>query len=276
MRKYSVGIAGLCCFALLLIACGRTADKALDQALFALDAGDYATARSAIESEFGASPSDFSAAMVLSAARAGLAGVDLFDLAKRLTDAANETKAFDIIHDNLVELLCAGGCATGLDHLRDSIDILAALPAASIPDARENEYRFQLGILQTVEAFGLASITAQPTKMGTITVANIQDAAAPNDHLARTQNDFIAADGNLIAADISSSNQIISTIRKQYCVLKVQSAASGFTLAELRDRVQCELDGLPHVGDLSAVANCAAFNFDAANVTTCAADNTTE
>lgn len=251
------------CVALLTFACGRQLDNLVEEARFALDSGDNATAITKAEEALVIDPNDFDAALIRSAGYAGRAGVDLFKIAKEITKSGAEDEVFNLIHDTLVAALCTTSCAQGLSDLRAAVTALTGFTGAI---KRAKEYRFQLGILQTIEAFGRPSITAQPTLAGAITATSITGSTATSGSDAQiVRDDLVAADTNLLAADIASDNVLITNIQKSYCVLKNRSAdaTSGetFTTAELQDRVRCELD--------DNRASLVAANFQSPTVTTC-------
>ncbi|MBI4365467.1 MAG: hypothetical protein HY543_01465 [Deltaproteobacteria bacterium] len=241
------------CLAVLFSACGRQIDTATESAQFALDSGDWETAITKATDALTAQPADFDATMLLSAAYGGRAGVKLLKLAKKLTESGIESSAFDAIHDILV----ADISSDGLADIRRAVSTLANF-AGTV--SRTKEYCFQLGIYEAIEAFGLPSITAQPTAGGAITVANITQEQTSN-----IVKDLADADNKLICADIPADNQLVTTIRKSFCVLKARTVGApdgtGFTRTVLQDRVRCELD--------DNRANLVAANFLSGNVTTC-------
>lgn len=249
-----------CSAVLLFVACGvRQSDQLSEEARFALDNKDYATAITKATDLIAQNPNDFDAAMLLSSAYAGRAGVNLFNISKKLLEAGIETQAFNAVHDILVTTIGSAGLAD----LRTAVTTLSSF--AGTVTERE-KFTFQLGILETIEAFGRPSITAQPTVAGTITVTNINGTDA-----SFVQSDLVDADNHLITSGIKSDSQLITTIRKSFCVMKNRSASSGFTTAEMQDRVRCELDEnranlLATNGDFQSpatVTTCADFNFNA-------------
>lgn len=250
MRKTLIPL-GLCVAAFLSMACGRQFDKLLEEAQFALDSQDYATAITKATEALVATPNDFEATMVLSAAYSGRAGVNLLDLAKKLTESGIEDEAFNAVHD----LLAASLTSTGLTDLRSAVTTLSGF-AGTV--GSQTRYTFQLGMLQAIEGYALPSLTAQPTVAGTITATSVTSAQKDI-----VQADLIAADNNLITSGIGADNQLVTTVRKSYCVIKERSAGSGFSQAELQDRVRCELD------DNRANLRTANGDFQSATVTTC-------
>jgi hypothetical protein len=139
-----------------------------------------------------------------------------------------------------------------------------------------------MGFLQTVEIFSRPTILAQPTAASAVTVNNITDTDK-----GYIYDDFIASDDNLIEAGITTTGSgadLITVIRQNYCVLHnvTQPAVGGFTLAELRDLIKCQLclgvdntaicdkpseNMTQAAGDFQspAIATCATFNFTACN-----------
>lgn len=256
-----VTVAGL----LGLGACASTYNASLDEARAALDGSDYTTAVAQSTAALAEVPGDFDATMLLSAAYAGRAGINLIDMAKLLVDTS-ASNTFSDIHGIFV--LSIG--STGLADLRSAITTLTSFSGtAALSTSKLADYNYQLGILHSVEIFARSTILAKPTTTATtdtslITSADSTIAAA----------DFVAADGELIAGGIAADNQLVTTIRQNYCALADISAGSGFTVAELRALTLCELSTTAVAATLTAadlggaVTGCSDFNFSCTAVDT--------
>lgn len=243
--------------------CGTPFATSLEEARFALDSGDFSTAVTKASTAVSESPNDFQATMVLSSAYSGRAGIDLLELAINLTDVSKEDEIFKDIHAALVSTIGA----TGLADMRQAILTLTNFAGTFPATDDEKDYRFQLGILQTIESFALPTIKAKPTTTSSITLASVE----ANDRTV-SESDFIAADNNLILSGLEASNQLVIAVRKNYCVLKNRSAATGYTLPELQDLILCQLSANPAAERtfLSGIALCTAFD-----ITNCTAVDTT-
>jgi hypothetical protein len=247
MNKVLKGLALFCLCGLLATSCGSASDVAIDKMLRDMDAGDFDSAVIAGKAAQAKDPNNFSLSMLLSTAYAGRAGIDIFAMTTSLTDATLTDNAFEEIHRILVTNIGAGGLAD----LRLAVSTLGDFEGI-IDDTRN--FRFQLGLFQMIESFALPTITAQPTQSNTVVVGGISAGDKAN-----VQSDFLEADNNLILGGVSATNQIVDTLRKNYCILKIQSTGSGFTLAELQDITLCQLAGAGST--TSSVASCLAFDF---------------
>lgn len=251
---------------LLTTSCGAPATQsALEEARFALDAADYATAVTKATEAYAAAPTDLPTALVLSAAYAGRGGISTLDLVESLSETGATSDAFDRVHDIFVSTLTT----TGLADLRVAISTLTDF-AGTIPSDQRGGYSYQLGLLQAIEAFALPTLAAQPTADGTVTATAIT--LAQKDAV---QADFVGADNNLIAAGLASDNALVTLLRQNYCALADVTGTAGFTLAELQDLTLCELN--ENVTTLTAAAGsfqsaailtCASFNFSCTAVDT--------
>ncbi|MBI2343404.1 MAG: hypothetical protein HYV02_03570 [Deltaproteobacteria bacterium] len=241
------------CALCMLAGCGTASDKALDDVLSALDAGNYAEAVTLASAALADDATNFQLMMALSSAYSGRAGVELLDLAETLSDTDNESEAFKQIHSALVATISA----TGLPDLRLAITTLTDF-TGTVADA--TNYRFQLGMLQAIEAFALPTMTAKPISTSTVTATDITAT-----HRADVQSDFLDADNNLILGNLGTDNQLVEVVRKNYCVLKDRSTDTGFSLAELQDITTCQLSDSPSsvsTFQSASVTSCADFNFD--------------
>ena len=233
-----------------MVACASSGDADLEAARFALDSGDYDTAVTKAGAALTADPADVDAALVLSSAYSGKAGILLLDVTADLSEESNTDNEFDAIHDSLFGDINA---TTGLDDLRSAIVTLneTLTPQPDATNERYTDLQFQAGLLAAVEAFGLPSLTAQPTADGAIDASLITSKDAVED-------DFINADDNFIESGLDATDTLITNIRENYCVLRsLSGAAEGFDLDVLQDLTWCQLD--PTGAAPTSVASCAAF-----------------
>jgi hypothetical protein len=246
MQKIMRLVSVFVCAVLLCAGCGADIDKALDDTQASIDAGDYTKAINSAQSGLAIDTTNFRLTLLLSAAYSGRAGINFFELSKRLTDSANESSIFAKVHSSFVATIGSSGLAD----LRLAISTLTGFTGTvdSITD-----FRYQLGLLQTMEAFALSTIAAKTTSTATLTVTDITATQKSN-----TQSDFLDADNNLILGGLAADNQLVAVIRKNYCALKERSTGSGFTLAELQDQVNCQL-----------AADPTAITFQSSSVTIC-------
>lgn len=255
-----------------IAACGSTENKALDDAQKALSDGNYAAAITSATAATAADPTNLEAFLLLCSAYSGQAGVDLLEITKDLTNTSVEDQAFDLVHDTLYATMTATGCAIGtcLGDLNTAITTLTGFTGTvgNYASYLQNQYYFQLGLLQYIQSLGLPTLTAQPSTSGTITPTDIT--AAMN---TTTQNDFISSYANLTntSTGITTANTLATTLSKNYCVLKNSSitagTASGINLGVLRDLTLCQLSPTPATVVTTTVANCAALSFAACDGT---------
>lgn len=256
-----------------IAACGSSVNKDLDDAYKALSDGNYSAAIASATAATTADASNMEAFLALCSGYSGRAGVNLLEITRQLTDTTTSDTAFDLVHDTLLTNMTATGCAIGtcLDDLNTAITTLTGFTGtvANYNTSLQNQYYFQLGILQYVQSLGLPTLTAQPTASGAITPTDIT--AAMN---TTTQDAFISGYDNLTntATGIATDNSIATTLSKNYCVLKNSSVtagtAAGLNLGVLRDMTLCQLSPDPAVVVTTTVANCAALNFAVCDGTT--------
>lgn len=277
------------CLRLLLVAlpfvlsCAATStENDLDKARFELDkcsATSIANCENAVteaDKVLASDPNNIDAAMLKSSALATAAGIGLISTMSDIADAsANvEDKKFQVVHDAVI------GTIQDINDLRTAITAQSGITGPTTDNPEHNDFYFQMGFLQTVEIFARPTILAQPTATAAVTVDNITV-----DDKSYMYDDFVASDDNLILGGITADGDggdLITVIRQNYCVLHNVStpAAGGFTLAELRDLITCQLcfgvtdtsicpkpseNMTQAAGDFQspAVATCATFDFNA-------------
>lgn len=263
MKRTRIFPTAIVVAALLACGCASSLNANTEKARFALDNADWDAAIAYANDALSSDPGDIDAALLLSSAYSGKAGLTVLSVASDLSGADAGSNLFETIHTNFV------ASVSSLDALRSSIE---SLTLTTMPDAENPYYTdlyFQRGLLDMIEGFVMPTLRAQPTIDGTITPADITAADATN-----VMEDFINADNDLINSGMDATDELVVNIRKYYCVLENASAGSGFTRADLQDMVYCQLAADPTVvpaAGFQSVANCAAFNFAA-----CAAAGNTD
>ncbi|MBI4126588.1 MAG: hypothetical protein HY465_03760 [Deltaproteobacteria bacterium] len=244
----------------ILAACAPSGDADIEAARFALDSGDYSTAITKATAALTADTTDVDAAMVLSSAYAGRAGVRLLSVTADISDTGNTENEFEAIHDALI----ANVAVDELPDLRAAITTLTttltAEPAAT--DDLYEDFNFQLGSLQAIEIFAAPSITAQPSDdESDIDSTRIDETSDTETDKVEILADFIDVDNRLIAAGMTADDDLVDILRKNYCVLHDLSAGDGIDLGVLRDQIECQLAANADTVTTTAalVANCAAF-----------------
>ena len=238
----------ICALSLLLIltaSCASSVEGDLDEAMFALDNCSTTSTTSCTEAITAADtllasdPTNTEASLVKSSALATRGGIDLLDLMVELARTGvsggfdNDTQKFRVIHDVIV------GSISSTADLRSAITALTGVTAPATTDATYKSFYFQLGILQSIEAFVLPTATAQPTSTSAVTSTSVTTASRDS-----VEDDFVNADDNMITGGITSGKdgfELVEILRINYCVLKNISGAVGFTLAELQDLMSCQL-----------------------------------
>ncbi|OGQ22669.1 MAG: hypothetical protein A3I05_03855 [Deltaproteobacteria bacterium RIFCSPLOWO2_02_FULL_44_10] len=247
-----------------LISCAAGTDEQLEEAQFALDKGDWATAITKSNDALTADATNVEAALLLSSAYAGRAGVNILAISADISESGNTESIFNVVHDALANTITSG---TGLTDVRNAIVALGTtLTQPATTHVLFKDQQFQLGILEAIESFALSSLTAQQTLDGTITTTDITTT-----HRDDTQTDFINVDNHLINGGMESGDVLVTNLRKNYCVLRnVTAAASGIDLTALQDLNLCQLSasttGLTFQS--GTVASCASFDFSSCNSAT--------
>jgi hypothetical protein len=250
--------------------CGSALNKDLDDARKALNDGNWSSAITAATAATVVDSSNLEAYLLLCSGYAGQAGINLLEITKQLTDASLSSDAFDLVHDTLFTSMTSTGCVIGtcLSDLNTAITTLTTSftgSVASYDSYLQEQYYFQLGLLQYIQALGLSTLTAQPSADGTITQGNITAA-----NTVTTQADFIAAYANITnsSTGIPTSNALATTLAQNYWVLKNASVgtgtATGISQGVLQDLALCQLSPTPATAATTTVATCATFSFTTA------------
>lgn len=237
---------------LFFTACGaETNDADTDAAQFALDncsttnTAPCTTAIAEADKLLAANANNSEAALIKSSALATRGGIDLLQVMSKLTETGtteSDTRKFRTIHASLVSIV------TSLTDLRSAITTLSGITAPLATASNYKDFYWQLGILQTIEAFTMPSINAQPVADATVDIA--ATTAIDTDETANAEDDFVNADDNLILGGIANSTttgwELVNFIREYYCILKTQAGtdgvATGFDAAQLRALMRCQLN----------------------------------
>lgn len=253
---------GLICF--FLANCANGIQDSLDEARFALDTGDYSRAVTSADTALTADPTNMEAAIVKATALAGRIGIELTKIADDLIDTAGTSGTNKDFSSLRTAFNAIFNTASDFIDLRTAITTLTGLTAPVATDPNYPDYHFLLGLLQTMEAFNLPTLTASPAGN---TADNYDPSLVTATIRTNVQADFLGADDNLVKAGLSSSNDLIDTIRQNYCAIRsattFDDATLSFTLAQLRDLIRCQLDDnstTPNTA-FEAVASCAEFDF---------------
>ncbi|PIR19938.1 MAG: hypothetical protein COV45_08130 [Deltaproteobacteria bacterium CG11_big_fil_rev_8_21_14_0_20_47_16] len=260
-----------------MMSCGSALNKNLDDARFALDKSDYASAITSATAATVASPTDLDAFNLLSSAYSGQSGINLLTLAQVLTNSSSSTTIFSDMHAELATELThtTTDYSSGFTSLSSAISTLSGYTGtiSSNSSVVQNEYYFQLGLLMYIQAIALPTITAQPgTTAGGVAITQSNITAAQT---LTVQNDFISGYAALAnpATGILTSNALLTGMSQNYCVLKnatvaTGTAASGISQTVLQDLTVCQLNTSYAGPFASGIANCAAFDFSVCDGTT--------
>lgn len=261
MKTYSMLVA----VALLITTgCASSENEKLEGARFALDSGDFSSAITKASEVLSADTTNIEAALLLSAAYAGRGGIKILTVTADIMDATGNDSDFSASHTALLRNINA---TTGLSDLRAAIETLDTTLTEQPADTHAlfSDHQFQLGMLETIEAFGLPSITAKASGEERPTTSRIDDTGE-----ASTANtDFIRADDHLINGGFAADDTLVVKLRQNYCALE-NAAGGAFSAAALRDQILCQLTPSNEQDALTSdegnfetgLANCSGFDFD--------------
>lgn len=216
-----------------LCGCVSSSETNIESAKFALDSGDWSSAIEKATAVLQEDPGNVQAALLLSSAYAGRAGIKVMTLAEIASDAVKRKELFSAMHAKLSEE------QVNTDDLHLSIRSLTVFlsPQPSEIDQFYIDQKFESGLLLTIEAFGLASLKAQPTADGPIDTSKITE-----DDRVITQEDLHECDNFLIDSGLTENDDLVKNVRYLYCILHENSGGvSGFTRDILRDYTLCQL-----------------------------------
>lgn len=237
----------------VLLNCASTVQSNLEEAKFALDQGDYNTAISSATQALNADPQNIEAARLLASAYFARSGLDFLDLAEAIIDLdRNDTTAYQ-------QIAAALPSTADMDDVRSAIETLQSLDGVDETSLDNDiaDAAFDLGLMESIEQFALGVYGAN--YFTTLDPSQISSKDLP-------QADLITFDNHLVNSGVDSSEGYVKDVRHTFCVLEPISADTGFTLAEYRAFVGCQLTPNPDTFDTTAfttdIANCDAINPD--------------
>lgn len=255
-----IGITTVC------TSCASSLDKNLDDTRKALNDGDWATAITKATAATQDDSSNLEAFLLLCGGYSGQAGVKLLELTKQLTDTSTSGDAFDFVHDTLFNTMTTqctiSSCLQDLNNAITTLTTTFTGNVANYETFLQEQYYFQLGILQFIRALGGPTLVAQPSLDGAITQTDVTAALTTT-----AQNDFINAYTNLTNAvtGIAADNALVTALVQNYWTLKNAALGvnvnSGFSQGVLQDQVLCQLSPNAATAAPSTVASCATFDF---------------
>lgn len=250
----------------MLLGCANGIQDSLDDARFALDVGDYTQAVNSADAVLTADATNMEAAILKATALAGRIGIELTKIADDLIDTAGTTgtnKDFDTLRTAFASIF---NKSSDFTDLRTAITTLTGLTAPAVGDPNRPDFYFLLGLLQTMEAFNLPTLTAAPAGSA---ADSYDPSTLTTTHRTNVEADFLSADDNLVNAGIAADNNLIDTLRQNFCAMKGattgDAVGQGFSLTQLRDLMRCQLDdntSSPNTA-FESVANCNEFTFSA-------------
>lgn len=243
MKYYK--IIFLCLF---VFSCASTENSNFEEAKFSLDEGEYDEAITAGLAALTADPENVLAARVVASAYLGRSGIDYLDLAEGITDLQNSTIS------NLQQIGALLPDTATMADVRSAIETLESLTGIdedTITNADLQDAVFDLGLMMTIEHFAIGWYESSEGA----DVTGIADSDKSS-----VQADLVSFDSRLVAAGLDSGEDFLSEIRQTFCILEPLSADSGFSTAEYRDFVACQL-----ADDASAVTTTTVVNCDAVN-----------
>lgn len=271
MKKIAILLGVIAFLSFAIAGCATSTNADLDKARFEIDRGNWDSAINSASAVQNSNPSNIEAAILLSSAYAGRGGVRIVSVSADIAESENSDNEFKVAHDALLNAIHQSlvGTTTNLDDLRNSVVVLGTTldPQPTSDNEYYTDQQYQLGMLETIEAFGLSSVTAQPVIDGTITPTDIAQAQSDI-----TVTDMINADNHLLNGGMEETDDLVKNIRKNYCVLQNASVgATGFDLVALQDLNLCQLtpegaarDALgPGDFQSTTITQCGDFNFDA-------------
>lgn len=270
MKAFKIFI--LCLILFQFANCATALRANLEDARFALDSGDFATAVAKAQAAVAADPTNIEAARILGSAFFGLSGLDFLDLAEGLVDLQNNPQT------NFQQIAAILPTTADLDDLRSAIKALEALSginAATISDEELQDAAFDDGIMMIVEHFA-RGVFGSNFLSGTLDVTGITDA----DREIVLQ-DLLDFDNRLIASGVDPNESFIQEVRQTFCILEPLSSEPGFTTGEYQAFVGCQLSDDPATFDTTAVApgiaDCDVINPDTQDdaVVACYSEDTT-
>lgn len=219
----------------LVMACASTADANLEDARFALDAGNYSLAIEKAAIAVANDSTSVEARRILASAYLGRSGIDFLDLAQEIIDLDSATvTSFRQIASSLP-------ATADLDDLRSAITTLqgvTGITGSTLVGDELKDAAFDLGVMQVIEHFAIGIYGSDYFNTLDVSLVDATDKA-------NTQSDLINFDNRLIASGVDASEAYIQDVRHMYCVLEPITSGDGFTLPEYRAYLACQLSEDP-------------------------------
>lgn len=251
----------LICTLPLWVACAATDQANLEDAKFALDAGNYTTAINKASIAVANNSASVEARRILASAYLGRSGIDYLDLAQEIIDLDSATIT------SFRQIASVLPATADLNDLRSAITTLQNTPgitASTITGSELQDAAFDLGVMQIIEHFAIGVYNSNYFDSLDVDLLDADDKT-------NTQADLVNFDNRLIAAGVDSTEGYIQDIRHMFCVLEPITAEEGFTLAEYKSYIACQLSEDPSSVDTTAItadiANCAAIDPDSQSST---------
>lgn len=282
--------------ALVAAACAKGNDSVLDEAKFLIDKKDYEEAAVKLDAAItdldagGVVATDANAVELRRLASSAYFGLSKLTILNIASDVASFPDDGD--ENDFLQFACLVDTidVSRFDSIQTAIKRLTDLGAAALADETNKSVAFQAGIIELVEAFGLAprkgsiantaglvegdSITPCAKSAFTLTIANITEADKN-----KVLNDFVNADDHFRSAGLKETDAIMKALRENYCRLKVQDPSAGFRLVDLQAQIVCQLSDINPATIVTGAPPCADFTSSgtkAAAITTCLAQDNTQ
>lgn len=241
-------------FALILNNCASSSRSNIEAAKFDLDNERYDAAIEEATNALASDSQNIEASRILASAYFGRGGFDFLTIAETVLDLDSDTAT------NFAAMAGAFPTTATMADVRSAITTVEGLDdvdAATLPNDGYKSAVFDLGFMEAIEIFALG-VFESGYKTGTFDVTGITDADR-----AIVQADLVNFDNRLIASGVASDESFLSQVRQVFCILEPLSGTDGFTVAEYRALVGCQLQPTtfdPSAVTAGAVATCAALD----------------
>lgn len=248
MKKY--GLFFVLVLALNMVQCASDVAKNLEEAKFALDEEDFASAISAANSVLADDPTNVKAARILASAYMGRGGFNMHDIAVKLLDLEDET---DNNYRALAPVLPEDGELTDMQLAIQTLQGLEGMEFDALPTDGETlstddlkDAAYDLGLMQMVYHYAIAiyhsNFKSDPDNYDVTELTG--DDSSGFDDLAEAQEALVQFDNYLLAAGFDPADDtgsFITEVRKTHCLMQGVSGDVGYSLATYRATVQCDL-----------------------------------
>ena len=217
---------------ILAVGCATHGDSTVANAQFALDAGNYDEAITLATEAIAEGATDTEVYHILGSAYFGRSGLDFLDLEEAILNLTNDdTGNFRAI----ANALPSGGSLADLRLAIESLEAAPGITGDALGEGALADAGFDMALMKAIEHYALGIYGS--SYHTSLDVTAITDAQA-----TLAQADLISFDDNFTASGVSSTEDFIGEIRQTLCILEPISAAEGFTAAEFRALVGCQLD----------------------------------